>query len=178
MGLATIQDMQGIVLLIKQLRRKVEDLEKRLQEVEERPRRITYGGGLRSHGNQFHSPDFLGVDGSNKMLADSDFDSFALLNTGAILPSEADLHTIGEPGLEYAEIFVRAIKGITEAIQTDVIDEATDDAGVTVDGILLKDDVVNADLGYKVAGVAGVDGTFTADGKTVTVSKGLITSIV
>lgn len=39
--------------------------------------------------------------------------------------------------------------------------------------------VVDPAAGFKVAGVAGVDGTFdTADGKTVTVTKGLITSIV
>jgi hypothetical protein len=38
---------------------------------------------------------------------------------------------------------------------------------------------VNATTGFKVNGVAGVDGTFTtADGKTVTVTKGIITAIV
>lgn len=51
-------------------------------------------------------------------------------------------------------------------------------AGVTIEGVLLKDSLVDA-LGFKVNTVAGVDGSFTTvDGKTVTVSKGLITSIV
>jgi len=45
--------------------------------------------------------------------------------------------------------------------------------------LLKTDDLLDAVLGFQVNGVAGVDGSFTsADGKTVTVTKGIITSIV
>lgn len=45
--------------------------------------------------------------------------------------------------------------------------------------VLKTDDLLDAVLGFQVNGVAGVDGTFeSADGKTVTVTKGIITSIV
>jgi len=45
--------------------------------------------------------------------------------------------------------------------------------------VLKTDDLLDAVLGFQVNGVAGVDGSFTsADGKTVTVTKGIITSIV
>ena len=44
--------------------------------------------------------------------------------------------------------------------------------------VLKTDDLFDA-VGFKAAGVAGVDGSFTtADAKTVTVTKGIITSIV
>ena len=45
--------------------------------------------------------------------------------------------------------------------------------------VLKTDDLFDAALGFQVAGAAGVDGSFTTvDAKTVTVTKGLITSIV
>jgi len=45
--------------------------------------------------------------------------------------------------------------------------------------VLRTDDLLDAVLGFQVNGVAGDDGSFTsADGKTVTVTKGIITSIV
>jgi len=45
--------------------------------------------------------------------------------------------------------------------------------------VVKTDDLLDAVLGFQVNGVAGVDGSFTsADGKTVTVTKGIITSIV
>lgn len=45
--------------------------------------------------------------------------------------------------------------------------------------VLKTDDLLDAVLGFQVNGVAGVDGTFTSDdGKTITVTKGIITSIV
>lgn len=45
--------------------------------------------------------------------------------------------------------------------------------------VLKTDDLLDAVLGFQVNGVAGVDGSFTTvDGKTVTVTKGIITSIV
>jgi len=53
------------------------------------------------------------------------------------------------------------------------------DGTLTIIYTLDKDGNLNVLGGYKVGGVAGVSGSFTTvDGKTVTVTKGLITSIV
>lgn len=62
-----------------------------------------------------------------------------------------------------------AASGITFGTDTNLYRSAAD--------TLKTDDALDANS-YKVAGTAGADGSFTTvDGKTVTVTKGLITSI-
>jgi len=114
-------------------------------------------------------PNALLLDGTRVMTDDLNLGSFDLKNTGDIKFPSDGVSSIGS-GLK------RAVK-----IWTRYFDCALDGRfGSVLDifGLLTCWAGIDA-VSYKVNAVAGVDGSFTTvDGKTVTVSKGVITSIV
>jgi hypothetical protein len=89
--------------------------------------------------------------------------------SGFLDPSQTNTHDVGTASLRWRKGYFYTVDVLD--ILTNTIHERTVDAGVTVDGVLCKDGTVTP--------TNGASGTFTtADGKTVTVTNGIITSIV
>ena len=120
-----------------------------------------------------HFRNFADTDYANLRVGEMQIETnFIFTSSGVIQGGPAALNVefkTGKAGFPPTwETVATMIGGATPNFQMDKAGDISGLAGKTIDMPL-----------YKVGGVAGADGSFTTvDGKTVTVSKGLITSIV
>ena len=82
--------------------------------------------------------DIFKKDGTVAMTGDLDINSYDIQNHGNCSPATVNTKAIGAVGKEFA--YVRTYIGVCKTkLQSDVIDEITATAGVTIDSCLIKD---------------------------------------
>jgi len=148
--LSSLQDMQGIVLLIGRLKNEIQGLKARINVLETAPQVISYGGGktrsftgLTDTIANAQTPNTLLLDGSRAMTGDLTIGSHKIIADNAFLQGGIAGFVIRNiADTAYRDLTLRELTTI-DNIQTDSIIERVPTAGVTIDGLLLKDSVLD-----------------------------------